>query len=81
MTQPRHRHQDLLRCAHALLESAASSETKRRPGFDRVRLPGERGLQHRAEQLDRGVTLHPGIMPGLAPWIDKLRVAAPPALS
>ena len=30
-----------------------------------VRVPGERGLQRRAEQLDRGLRLHPSIAPSL----------------
>lgn len=30
-----------------------------------VRVPGERGLQRRAEQLDQGVRLHPSIAPSL----------------
>lgn len=50
-----------------------------RPGFERVRLPGEAGLRRRAEQLANGVSLYPGIMPALAPWAKKLGVAPPPA--
>lgn len=49
--------------------------TPPRPGFDRVRLPGERGLARRAEQLAHGVALHPSILPALAPWAAKLGVA------
>jgi LDH2 family malate/lactate/ureidoglycolate dehydrogenase len=45
-----------------------------------VRLPGERGLARRREQLADGVTLHPEIMPALAPWADKLGVRAPVAV-
>ena len=48
-----------------------------RPGFDRVRLPGETGLRRRAEQLKEGVDLYPGILTALAPWAKKLRVAWP----
>ncbi len=42
-----------------------------------VRLPGERGLKLRAEQLAQGVALHPAIMPALEPWAGKLGVALP----
>ena len=44
-----------------------------------VRMPGERGLKLRAEQLAQGVALHPAIMPALAPWAGKLGVAVPAA--
>ena len=33
-----------------------------------VRLPGERGLARKAEQLATGVALHPSIMPALGRW-------------
>jgi L-lactate dehydrogenase len=48
-----------------------------RPGFDRVRLPGEAGLRRRADQLAHGVALHPTIMPALTAWAEKLGVSAP----
>jgi len=48
-----------------------------RPGFDRVRLPGEAGLRRRAEQLAGGVELYPGILAALAPWAKKFGVVAP----
>lgn len=48
-----------------------------REGFDRVRLPGEGGLQRRREQLETGVRLYPGILDGLKPWAEKLGVALP----
>jgi L-lactate dehydrogenase len=44
-----------------------------------VRLPGERGLARRREQLQQGVALHPAIMPSLRAWAEKLDVAAPAA--
>ncbi len=50
-----------------------------RPGFERVRLPGERGLDLRERQLCEGVELHPGIMESLIPWSTKLNIAAPHA--
>jgi len=57
--------------------AAACRCNRPRPGFERVRLPGERGLDRRAAQLADGVELHAGIMEGLAPWADRLGVAAP----
>ena len=48
-----------------------------RAGFERVRMPGESGLRRRADQLDRGVELHPAILPALEPWAKKLAVAMP----
>jgi len=53
--------------------------TPPRRGFDRVRLPGERALEKRAEQLAHGVALYPSIMPALEPWAAKLGVAMPAA--
>ena len=48
-----------------------------RAGFGEVRLPGERALKVRAEQLRDGIALHAGIMPQLAPWAEKLSVDMP----
>ena len=48
-----------------------------RPGDPSVRLPGERGLALKREQLADGVALHPSIMPALAPWAEKLGIEAP----
>ncbi len=45
-----------------------------------VRLPGERGLARRREQLADGVALHPAIMPALLPWANKFGVSAPRAM-
>jgi LDH2 family malate/lactate/ureidoglycolate dehydrogenase len=47
--------------------AAACRGTPPRPGFDRVRLPGESGLARRRQQLKQGVELYPSIMPALAP--------------
>ena len=55
----------------------ACRATPPRAGFDRVRLPGERGLARRAAQLAAGVELYAGVMPALAPWAAKLGVAPP----
>ena len=58
-----------------MVEVAHASET--RPGIDRVRLPGEAGMQRLREQRDKGVALYPTIMPKLKPWAEKLAVPAP----
>ena len=55
--------------------AASCRATPPRPGFERVRLPGESGLRRRAEQLANGVALHPSILPALKPWAGKLGVA------
>ena len=52
-------------------------ETPPRAGFERVRLPGEKGLQRREVQLRDGVELYPSIMPGLLPWAKKFDVPLP----
>lgn len=52
--------------------AAKCRATPPRAGFARVRLPGELGLQKRAEQLRDGVDLHPSILPALRPWVEKL---------
>ena len=45
-----------------------------------VRMPGERGLQLRREQLEQGVALAPAVTDPLRAWAERLGVAAPPAL-
>lgn len=50
-----------------------------RPGQP-VRLPGEKGYALAREHEERGVVLHAGIMETLAPWAEKLKVAAPAPL-
>jgi LDH2 family malate/lactate/ureidoglycolate dehydrogenase len=59
--------------------AAACRATPPRPGFERVRLPGESGLKRRAEQLAQGVELYPTIMPALTLWAEKLGVPVPPS--
>jgi len=59
---------------------AAARNVKPRPGTDRVRLPGERGLARYRDQLAHGVALYPTILPSLAPWVEKYGVTAPKAL-
>jgi L-lactate dehydrogenase len=57
--------------------AAKCRATPPRPGFERVRLPGESGLRRRAQQLVHGVELYPGILSALARWAEKLGVALP----
>lgn len=42
-----------------------------------VRLPGERGLARKREQLQSGIALHASILPALAPWANRHGLAAP----
>jgi L-lactate dehydrogenase len=58
--------------------SAARAATPR-PGVDRVRLPGERGLAHRRDALAHGVPLYPKILPALEEWSKEYGVAMPTA--
>lgn len=50
------------------------------PDVAEVRLPGERALALKRQQLRDGVDLRPGIMDGLAPHAERLSVAAPTGL-
>jgi len=59
----------------------ACRTTPPRPGFERVRLPGEAGLRRREAQLAHGVELYPAILPALRPWGEKLGVDTPAALA
>jgi L-lactate dehydrogenase len=47
---------------------------------EKVRLPGERGLQYQAESEVQGMQLYPSIMPTLMPWADKFKVPLPQAV-
>ena len=58
----------------------AARKSKPRPGVDRVRLPGERGLKLFREQTAKGVVLYPTIMPALSAWAAKLGVSVPAAV-
>jgi L-lactate dehydrogenase len=51
--------------------------TPPRPGVDRVRLPGEGGLNRRTTQLEHGLELYPGVMPALSPWAQRYGVTLP----
>jgi LDH2 family malate/lactate/ureidoglycolate dehydrogenase len=51
-----------------------------RPDVGQVRMPGDRGIARRAEQLRDGLALHPTIPPMLADLAQKYGVALPPTL-
>ncbi len=51
-----------------------------RPGVERVRLPGEAAGRRRRDALAHGLSLHCGILEGLAPHAGRLGVAMPVAL-
>lgn len=69
---------DFLRQADWLAEACRLNPP--RPGFDSVRLPGQRGLALKRQQLESGIALHEDIMPALQPWGSKLGVDLPAAL-
>ncbi len=56
-------------------------EARVRPGDPPVRLPGERGLALKREQLDQGVALYPSILPALERWAKKFDVSCPQPVS
>jgi L-lactate dehydrogenase len=60
--------------------AAACRDNPPRPGIDSVRLPGQRALGRRRDQLAHGVELHESILPALIPWAEKLKVALPKPL-
>ncbi len=59
---------------------AACRANPPRPGLGAVRVPGQRGLALKREQLQHGIALQEDIMPALATWADKLKVRLPAAL-
>lgn len=58
----------------------AARDNKPRPGVERVRLPGERGLARKRAMLGGGVALYPGIMDSLSTWAQMLDVQKPAPL-
>jgi L-lactate dehydrogenase len=52
-----------------------------KPGNPPVRLPGNRGLKLRAEQLQNGIALYPAILPALVPWAEKFQLSVPASIS
>jgi LDH2 family malate/lactate/ureidoglycolate dehydrogenase len=51
-----------------------------RAGVDAVRMPGERGLVKRRDQLAHGVALHADILPALQEWSTRLSVPMPASI-
>jgi LDH2 family malate/lactate/ureidoglycolate dehydrogenase len=51
-----------------------------RPGFDAVRMPGDRGLARRQEQLRDGIALHPTIAPMLDECAQRYGMQFPPGI-
>lgn len=49
-------------------------------GVDRVRLPGQRGLERKRRALVEGVGIYPGILEALAPFANKFGVKPPSPL-
>ena len=60
--------------------AAACRAATPRPGVERVRLPGERGLAGFHRQQRDGVELYPGIIIGLESWAERFGIASPAAL-
>ena len=60
--------------------SDACHHTPPRPGSPGVRLPGERALALREQQLSAGIRLHPGIISGLREWSERYDIPLPSAL-
>jgi LDH2 family malate/lactate/ureidoglycolate dehydrogenase len=46
---------------------------------EKVRLPGERGLQHQEDCQLNGLPLYDSIMPALMPWAEKFNIPVPQA--
>jgi LDH2 family malate/lactate/ureidoglycolate dehydrogenase len=61
--------------------AASARNTPVRTGRERVRLPGQRGLQRYREQRANGVSLYPTIVPALTVWAKRYDVAVPDAMS
>jgi L-lactate dehydrogenase len=57
--------------------SDACRNASPRPGSSPVRLPGQRALSLRAQQLSDGVRLYPGIISGLKNWAERYGVELP----
>jgi LDH2 family malate/lactate/ureidoglycolate dehydrogenase len=57
----------------------ACRQSAPRDASNPVRLPGERALARKRAQLERGVALHPSILPALESWAKRLHVAVPNA--
>ncbi|ASU39902.1 lactate dehydrogenase [Herbaspirillum sp. meg3] len=51
-----------------------------RPGVEKVRMPGDRGMARRAQQLEQGVALHPTIAPALREAAQQYGLTFPTAV-
>lgn len=51
------------------------------PGVAAVRMPGDRGMASRADQMLHGLALHPSILPMLTDCADRYGLPLPPAIS
>ncbi|HQR22834.1 MAG TPA: Ldh family oxidoreductase [Burkholderiaceae bacterium] len=60
---------------------AACRGSRPRPGIESVRIPGERGLRLKREQILEGVRLHEDIVPALQPWAARFGIALPAPLA
>jgi LDH2 family malate/lactate/ureidoglycolate dehydrogenase len=61
--------------------AAACRASVPRPGFERVRVPGENALALRREALVSGVELYPGLGTDLRVWAERLAVPVPAAMT
>jgi LDH2 family malate/lactate/ureidoglycolate dehydrogenase len=59
----------------------ACRENPPRPGFSNVRMPGDRGLSLKRDQLRDGVALHPTIAPALEACAERYDLRFPAALT
>lgn len=57
--------------------SDACHQAPPRPGSPGVRLPGQRALALREQQLSAGIRLYPGIMSGLRNWAERYGISLP----
>ena len=57
--------------------ATACRDNPPRAGVGAVRMPGERGLARRRDQLANGVALHADILPTLQEWSTRLSIAMP----
>jgi len=67
--------QSFIRESEWLARACRSNPVK--PGASPVRLPGNRALYLRAEQLKKGVRLYPTTMPSIKPWAEKYSITIP----
>lgn len=71
-------HQDFVRQMDWVAD--ACHQATPRPGVERVRLPGERGLSLYRSQQQGGLEPYPGIIDSLQPWSERFGIAAPSPL-